>query len=178
MITVKFLDEILSLAALAEPPSAEDVGMRWCYCINTTALLTPGSYFLRRNPRWFRGLFYSNRSGVRHASLTPHSTPLCSFPLLSLPPSLSFTDTQVFSSNFRTISLLTCPGVHFHLDHRHSCPSPPCPEAPCSALLKRVNVKKKKKKRREREKSDTHTTGRSRNCCRKRAHVGMEHGAI
>lgn len=53
MITVKLFDEILSLEALAEPQSAEDVGMRRCYCINTTTLLTPGSYFLRRNPRCF-----------------------------------------------------------------------------------------------------------------------------
>lgn len=148
-IAVKFYPSVWWNSVIRGPAraqrSAEDVGMRRCYYINTTALLTPGSYFLRRNPRWFRGLFYSNRSGVRHASLTPHSTPLCSFPPLSLSPSLSFTDTQVFSSNFRTISLLTCPGVDFHLDHRPSCPSSPCPEERCSALLKCVNVKKKKR---------------------------------
>lgn len=60
-----------------------------------------------------------------------------------------------------------CPGVDFHLDHRHSCPSSPCPEARCSALLKRVNVKKKKKKREESEREkkwDTHATERDRKC--------------
>lgn len=91
-IAVKFHPSVWWNSVIRGPAraqrSAEDVGMRRCYCINTTALLTPGSYFLRRNPRWFRGLFYSNRSGVRHASLTPHSTPLCSFPPLSL--SVSF----------------------------------------------------------------------------------------
>lgn len=53
-------------APLAETPlfRSGDVGMKQCYYINTIALLTPGSYFLRCNPWSFRDLIYSNWSGV------------------------------------------------------------------------------------------------------------------
>lgn len=51
-----------------------------------------------------------------------------------------------------------CPGVDFHLDHQHSCLSSSCPEARCSALLKRVNVKESEKK------WDMHATERGRKC--------------
>lgn len=116
-----------------------DFGMKQCYYINTIALLTPGSYFLRCNPWSFRDLIYSNWSGV-DVRLSHFISPLHAPSLLSLRLLPTLQIYTGFSSNFRTISLLTCPGVDFHLDHWHSCLSMWCPEAWCSALLKSVNI--------------------------------------
>lgn len=79
----------LSFAALlagAVSPLLGDVGVKQCYYINTFALLTSGSYFLRCNPQSRRDLIYSNWPRVYVVSNTlfhPH---------LSIPP---FPDTQV-----------------------------------------------------------------------------------
>lgn len=127
--------------------------MKQCYYINTTALLTPGSYFLRCNPWSSRDLIYSNWSGV-DVLLQHFISPLRAPSLLSLLLLPILYRHQGFSSNFRAISLLTCPGVDFHLDHRHSCPYMWCSEARCSALLKSVNMKKRREWKRVRY---THT---------------------
>lgn len=119
-----------------------DVGMKLCYYINTIALLTPGSYFLRCNPWSFRAQIYSNWPGV-DVLLWHFISPLCapSLPSPFLLPTLH--RHPGFSSNFRAGNLTlwhvlgriftSTSGTDVHLCDVQ--------RRECSALLKSVNKK-------------------------------------
>lgn len=87
-----------------------------CYHINTPALLTPGSGFLRSGPESQRGLIYSKWDGWTCLS---HIPPLL---FLSSPPSLPCIHTVPSLILGRISHSLTCFKADLHLGHRHSCP--------------------------------------------------------
>lgn len=91
--------------------------LKQCYHINTFALLTPGSCFLRSVPESLRGLIYSKWDGwTRISHTSPSST---AFPRLH--PCHTYTPVPSLILG-RISHFLTCFKADLHLGHGHSCP--------------------------------------------------------